>query len=173
MRSLTDAAKLDALMDALGSEVSRPARIYLTGGATAVLFAWRSSTVDVDLTLDPDHDEIYRAIARLKERLEINIELASPAHFIPELPGWQDRSQFIRQAGPLAFYHYDFYSQCLSKIERGHAKDVDDAREMLARGLVERQRLRELFEAIEPKLYRYPAINADKFRRAVDIALLS
>lgn len=172
MRPLTDAARLDALMDALGRAASQSARIYLTGGATAVLFAWRSSTVDVDLTLDPENDELYRAIPPLKERLGINIEIASPAHFIPALPGWQDRSAFIKQCGPLAFYHYDFYAQYLSKIERGHTKDVEDARQLLNRGLVEPERVRELFDAIEPQLYRYPAISPAKFRRALDAALL-
>ena len=38
---------------------------------------------------------------------------------------------------------------------------------MLARGLVERARLRELFDAIEPSLYRFPAIDPAAFRRAV------
>ena len=38
---------------------------------------------------------------------------------------------------------------------------------MLARGLVERARLHELFDAIEPSLYRFPAIDPAVFRRAV------
>ena len=42
---------------------------------------------------------------------------------------------------------------------------------MLASGLVKPARLRELFEAIEPELYRYPAIDPSVFRRKVDVAL--
>lgn len=38
---------------------------------------------------------------------------------------------------------------------------------MLRSGLVERQRLLALFEQIEPELYRYPAIDPARFRRAV------
>ena len=37
---------------------------------------------------------------------------------------------------------------------------------MLTRGLVESARLHELFEAIEPSLYRYPAVDPAAFRRA-------
>lgn len=170
MRPLTDAKRLDAFMDALAQAARHPARVYLTGGATAVLLEWRASTVDVDLTLDPDHDELYRAIATLKDSLGINVELASPAQFIPELPGWRERSVLIRQSGPLAFYHYDFYAQCLAKIERGHVKDVDDVRAMIGRGLVEPARLRQFFDGIAARLYRYPAINPEKFRRAVETA---
>jgi hypothetical protein len=57
------------------------------------------------------------------------------------------------------FHHYDFYSQCLAKIERGHRKDLVDVDSMLG-GLVEPRRLAALFEQIEPDLYRYPAIDA-------------
>ena len=42
---------------------------------------------------------------------------------------------------------------------------------MLGRGLVDPQRLRELFAQIEPELYRYPALDPASFRRAVEEAL--
>jgi hypothetical protein len=51
--------------------------------------------------------------------------------------------------------------------ERGHAQDLDDVREMVARGLVNREELRLRFAEIEPQLYRYPAIDAASFGRAV------
>jgi hypothetical protein len=56
-------------MRRLGRVARRPARVYLTGGATAVLEGWRASTIDVDLKLVPDDDELLRAIVDLKERL--------------------------------------------------------------------------------------------------------
>ena len=87
------------------------------------------------------------------------MEIASPAHFIPELPGWRERSLFIERMGSVSYYHYDPYSQALAKIERGHAKDLDDVAQLLARGLVEPQRLRELFEGIVSRLHRYPAVD--------------
>jgi hypothetical protein len=42
---------------------------------------------------------------------------------------------------------------------------------MIERGLVEPSRLAELYDAIEPQLYRYPAIDAAAFRRKVRAAL--
>jgi hypothetical protein len=155
-------------MRALGQAADRPARAYLTGGATAVLEGWRESTIDVDVVFHPESDALLRALPPLKEELELNVELASPAHFIPELPGWETRSPFVAQEGPLAFHHYDFYAQALAKLERGHRQDLSDVREMLARGRIERTRLVELFEAIEPVLYRYPAVDVTAFRRAVE-----
>jgi hypothetical protein len=168
MRQKVTAARLEEFMKALGSGVTDPARVYLVGGATAVLFGWRESTIDIDLKAIPDSDEILRNLPALKERLQVNIELASPDDFIPELPSWQERSRFIRQEGKLTFLHYDFYAQTLAKIERGHNVDLLDVREMIQSGLVEPNRLLEFFSQIEEKIYKYPALDLQKFRAAVE-----
>lgn len=168
MREKVTAARLEEFMKALASGVTEAARVYLVGGASAVLLGWRDSTIDVDLKLVPDNDEILRSLPSLKERLEINIELASPDDFIPPLPGWQERSRFIRQDGKLTFLHYDFYAQTLAKIERGHNVDLLDVRKMIQSGLVEPNRLLEFFSQIEEKIYKYPALDSQKFRAAVE-----
>lgn len=155
-------------MRALGNEAEGETRLYFTGGATAVLLGWRSSTVDVDIKMDPESDRLFRAIPQIKDRLEINVELAAPDQFIPALPGWQERSAFIGREGRLSFYHYDLYSQALSKIQRGHAQDLADVRQMLERGLIDREELLRRFEQIEPNLYRFPAIDPSAFRKAVE-----
>ncbi len=158
-------------MSELGREADKEGRLYFTGGATAVLLGWRTSTVDVDIKIEPESDRLYRAFPSLKDKLEINIELAAPDQFIPEVPGWQERSTFIDRQGRLSFYHYDFYAQALSKIQRGHAKDLIDVSEMIKRGLVDPQELRRRFDQIEPQLYKYPAIDPATFRRALEEAL--
>jgi hypothetical protein len=71
----------------------------------------------------------------------------------------------------VSFHHYDFYAQALAKIERGERKDLADVREMIARGRVDPARAWALFREIEPALYRYPAIDPARFRRAVAGAL--
>ncbi|HEX4622126.1 MAG TPA: DUF6036 family nucleotidyltransferase, partial [Myxococcaceae bacterium] len=126
MREPLDAERLKRFMKALGEATRAPVRVYLTGGATAVLLGWRMSTIDVDLKPVPESDALLRSLPGLKEALHVNVELAAPSDFIPELPGWQERSAFIGQEGALTFFYYDFYGQALSKIERGHAKDVGD-----------------------------------------------
>jgi hypothetical protein len=141
--------------------------VYLTGGATAVLIGWRSSTIDVDLKIVPEHDHLFRAISRIKETLQINIELACPADFIPVPPGWEERSPFIASDGHLFYHHFDLYAQALAKVERGHTQDVADVQEMVRRGLVQPVRVWQYFQAIEPDLYRFPAVDTRSFRRAV------
>lgn len=171
MRSLTDQTRLRRFMRELGEAAAAFGRVYFTGGASAVLLAWRPTTIDIDLRLEPDQDTVLRAIAGLKDALDINVELAAPSDFIPELPGWRDRSPFIAREGKLDFHHYDFYAQCLSKIERGHASDGADVASMISSGLVAPARLAELFAAIEPQLYRYPALDPADFRRRVAAAV--
>ncbi|MEO6192331.1 MAG: DUF6036 family nucleotidyltransferase [Thermoanaerobaculia bacterium] len=171
MRRPVDAERIRRFMRELGGEAERDLRLYFTGGATAVLIGWRSSTLDVDIKVEPESDRVSRAIPRVKEKLEINIELAAPDQFIPEVPGWEERSAFIAREGRLSFYHYDFYAQALSKIQRGHAQDRGDVRQMLERGLIDPQELRHRFEQIEPRLYKFPAINPTAFRSALAEAL--
>ena len=170
MRALADVARLDAFMQALG-RAGVEGRIYFAGGATAVLLGWRSSTIDADILVVPDTDEILRAIPALKESLQLNVELANPSQFIPELPGWRERSLFIARHGKLDFFHYDLYAQVLAKILRGQAKDLLDVQEMLDRALVEPGKAWELFEAIEGRLFRHPNIDAPSFRKTVAAVL--
>lgn len=168
MRELADTARIERFMRALGSAARAEGHVYLTGGATAVLHGWRESTVDVDLKLVPEQDDVLRELPRLKEDLDLNIELAAPSDFIPVPEGWEGRSPQIGREGRLTFHHFDLVAQALAKVERGHDQDLEDVRTMIERGLVDPADVRAMFESIEPELYRFPAVDAASFRRAVE-----
>ena len=155
-------------MAALGRAASSDGICYLIGGASAVLLGWRDTTIDVDIELDPEQDELLRALPAIKEELRLNVELASPRHFLPVPAGWQERSPSLGREGRLTFKHFDLYSQALAKIERGHSRDLEDVDAMLERGLVELGALRRYFDEIEPQLYRFPAIDPADYRRRVE-----
>ena len=167
MRAETDLAKLKSFMLALGEQVRGGGRIYLTGGATAVLHGWRPMTIDIDLKPDPEPLGLFEALAILKDQLDINVELASPDQFIPAVPGWRERSLFIARHGLVEFFHYDPYGQALSKLQRRHERDLRDVRSMLRAKLISRDRLREMFTLIKPQLIRYPAVDPASFEAAV------
>ena len=169
-RGSSDAAKVRELMRHLGEEARGPGRIYLVGGASAVIVGWRETTVDVDLKLDPEPPGVFEAIARAKDALDINVELAAPDEFIPALPDWHSRSPFIARHGSVGFFHYDFYAQALAKIERGHDLDRRDVVAMHDLGLIDPDRLAEFLDSIEPGLLRYPAIDPPGFRTKVEAA---
>lgn len=168
MRELADEAHIERFMRALGRVAEAEGRVYLTGGATAVLNGWRASTIDVDIKIIPDRDELLRAIPRLKEELNLNVELAAPSDFIPLPDGWEERSPLIRREGKISFHHFDPVAQALAKAERGHEQDLLDVKEMIASGLVDPADARAQFELIEPELYRFPAIDPASFRRSVE-----
>jgi hypothetical protein len=167
MRELTNKEKILEFMRSFGRKARAESHVYFTGGTTAVLMGWRESTIDIDLRFDPELDELFRAIPLLKEQLQINVELAAPSDFIPQLPGWRDRSLYIGREGKVSFFHYDLYSQALAKIERSHDQDLRDVVAMFRDNLVDRQKLLELFHKIESDLYKYPAIDPSTFAEAV------
>ncbi|HSA57260.1 MAG TPA: DUF6036 family nucleotidyltransferase [Gemmatimonadaceae bacterium] len=173
MREVATRERIEAFLTALAREAPADTDIYLVGGTSAVLIGWRESTMDIDLVMRPESDALLRAIPDLKERLQVNVELAAPDHFIPVPPGWEARSPIVRRLGHVTVRHYDFTAQALSKIERGHTRDLADVREMLARGIVTAEQLRSQFAQIEPQLYRYPAVDPGSFRRALDALLAS
>jgi hypothetical protein len=171
VRAEANAERIRRFMTAFGSLARGPGNVYFTGGATAVLLGWRQTTIDVDLKLDPEPPGAFEALARLKDELDLNVELASPDDFLPPLPGWRERSLFVDRCGSVSFFHYDPRAQALAKIERGHAQDAIDVRSMLERGLVARAQLREALASIEPDLLRYPAVDRDALRRKLETAL--
>jgi hypothetical protein len=68
VRELTDADRLRAFMEALGRDVRAETRVYFTGGACAVLLGWRATTIDADIKVVPDRDEVFRSLPALKGR---------------------------------------------------------------------------------------------------------
>lgn len=158
-------------MRALGRAVRQEQVVYLVGGATAVLNGWRESTIDVDIALAGNTDEILRALPSIKEELELNVELASPGEFVPLPSGWEERAISIGTEGALAFLHFDPYSQALAKLERAHAHDLLDVASMIEAGLVDRSLLAACFDEIERDLYRFPAVDPGAFRARVRSAV--
>jgi hypothetical protein len=167
VRELADAERVRRFMRAFGGAASRSGICYLAGGSTAVLLVWRRTTVAVDIALEPEQDDALRALPGIKDELAINVELVSPADFMPLPEGWRDRSPFVAQEGLLVFRSFDLLSQALEKLERAHARDLGDVQAMLDAGLVERDELLRAYDAIEGELWRFPAIDPGAFRSRV------
>ncbi len=163
MRSEVDELKLKEFMSEIDRRATSKGTLFLTGGATALLLGVRNQTIDIDIKLDPEPGGIFEAISDLKNSLDVNVELASPDHFIPVLPGWRDRSVHISTGRNVEFRHYDFYSQALAKIERGYDRDLHDVRAMFNLNLLDSAELLRLSEAIKPQLIKYPAIDVEDF----------
>src|SRR5437016_9860905 len=168
MRRKVSLATLQQFMQELAGAARGRGNVYFTGGATALLLGFRQQTIDIDLKLDPEPEGVFEAIASLKNRLDVNVELASPDDFIPAAADWRERSRHIGSIGRLQFFHYDFALQALSKLERGYAQDLEDVASFVDRGYVTIDDLRNLFERIKPKLLRYPALDPAQFEKKVE-----
>ena len=168
MRSPVDVTKLEAFMKEIGLLAKGPGKVYFTGGSTALMLGLREQTIDIDLKLDPEPLAIFEGIGRLKEKLSVSVELAAPDQFLPALTGWRERSIFIDRRGLVDFFHYDLYSQVLSKVLRGQGTDLADAKGFFYYGKLDAAFLGKLFRQVVPEMKRYPAIDVDSFRRNLD-----
>ena len=120
--------------------------------------------------LHSDDEAVFRDIQRIKERDHVNVELARPEHFVPPLAGAADRHVFIATFGAVSFFHYDPYSQLLSKVVRGFRRDIEDAQRFVASGMVEVVRFRELVAAIPETAYaKYPALSRKAVGEVVNL----
>ncbi len=145
----------------------RTYRLFLVGGGTAVYLGWRRASIDVDFFTE--QDGLFRNIQEIKERLNVNVELARPEDFVPPLADSEDRHVFIDRVGPISLYHYDPYAQLLSKVVRGFARDMDDAREFIKSGMVDAHEFRTLVRAIPDSAYaKYPRLSRRGVEGAVD-----
>ncbi|HEX4824114.1 MAG TPA: DUF6036 family nucleotidyltransferase [Candidatus Polarisedimenticolaceae bacterium] len=147
-------------------------RVFVVGGGTAILLGWRPSTFDLDLYARDER--VFRDIQGIKERLDINVEFARPEDFVPPLSGSDDRHLFVERVGRVELYHYDPYAQLLSKVSRGFAQDLDDARRFVTSGMVDPERFRALVAAIPDKTFaKYPALSKSILLRSVERFLAS
>jgi hypothetical protein len=150
-----DRARIDHFLRELGRAYRDPARLYLVGGTTVVYEGLRRTTAGIDLGIDVDpahHGDLMRAIARLKDQLNVNVEEASPGDFIPLPSGWRERSPCVGRFGQVDVFHFDLVSTSLSKLGRGYEQDLADVRSLIAAGMVSVEDLQAAWQEIAPRL---------------------
>ena len=151
MRAPADRERLDAFLRALGASGRSPIRLYLVGGAVMVDLGLRQATLDVDYVARGEASalrELERALPKLKDELDINVEPASPADFMPIPDGVLDQSAYVRSYGQLAVYHYHYPSLTLAKIARGAERDLVDVELLVRHGIVSWPEVEQMWERI-------------------------
>ena len=166
-RKIITKETLQSFMKSIGKMLKKRATLYLTGGSTAILYGFREGTIDIDIA--GDMDELFSYIPKIKERLQINIEMAKPTDFVPSLPGEENRHITIGTFGKVTFMHFDPYAQVFSKIVRGHETDIADAKALVAAKLVEAKKLCEMVKKLpDDHFARYPRLNQPAIEAAVE-----
>jgi hypothetical protein len=123
VRERTDKERLRRFLDALGRRLRRPVRFYLVGGSVMIDLGLRATTLHVDYVADADDPtglaDLEQQIRVLKNELDINVEPASPADFLPIPGSVLGRSRYGGRHGRLDVYYYHLPSLILSKAARG------------------------------------------------------
>jgi len=153
LRQGVNRERISLLLREVGQRYHQPARLHLVGGTSLVFEGYRELTLDVDLTIEvsvDDHSQLVRTLQEIMLALDINIEEASPGDFIPLPAGYAERHEFIGRFGQVDVFHFDWYSNALSKIERGRQQDLKDVVAMLQHERIEWSRLDSMFHEILP-----------------------
>lgn len=177
MRQDVDLQSIERFLQELGRMVYTSGRIYLSDGTAMVHGQVRgvgASTADIDLKLDvADENEVESAIRQLKTRLGINVELASPADFIPLPVAWERMSKFVGRYGSLDVFYFDYVTLALAKIDRASARDIVDVELLAQNGLIQQTELEAALNEILPQLGhgRYFNIDPQVFEQKVRVVI--
>jgi hypothetical protein len=96
MRQRVGQQEIELFLVRLG-RTRQPGRLYLVGGAALVHRSIRpGQTLDIDIQITVDPANLTAQVAQLKQQLNMNIEFASPADFLPLPAQWEIRSRFLK-----------------------------------------------------------------------------
>lgn len=135
----------------------QPGRLYITGGAALVHKGIRpGQTLDIDIQITIDPANLTTQIAQLKQKMNINIEFASPGDFIPLPTQWEARSEFVKRYNQVDVFYFDWYSIALSKMQRANRQDVVDVQLLIRQGIVDVTELDRLCQDVLSKIGKPP-----------------
>jgi hypothetical protein len=177
MRSSVDKTAIESFLRELGRTFHKPGRLYLVGGAALVHAGVRPGfTVDIDVQVGGTNEgELIVAIQRLIQQMQINIEFASPADFMPLPSDWEMHAQYVGRYGEIDVFYFDFYSIALSKIERGNSRDIADVRLLVQQKIIILDELDVAYQEVLAQLGqgRYPKVTPQRFsERYLDVRKL-
>ena len=162
-----DKAVIESFLQQLGKTFRKPARLYLVGGAALVHMGVRSGfTQDIDVQVSgASEGDLIVAIQRMIERMQINVEFASPVDFIPLPRQWEAHARFVGRYGMIDVFYFDFYSIALSKMERSNSRDIADVQLLVQQGIITLDELDNAYQEVLAQLGkgRYPRITPKRF----------
>lgn len=167
MRSSVDKMAIESFLRELSRTFRKPGRLYLVGGAALVHAGVRPGfTVDIDVQVGGKNEgELIVAIQRLIQQMQINVEFASPADFMPLPSDWEMHAQYVGRYGEIDVFYFDFYSIALSKIERGNSRDIADVRLLVQQKVIALDELDIAYQEVLAQLGqgRYPKLTPQRF----------
>jgi len=100
----------------------------------------RGATLAIGYVVNADNPsalaEFEQLVRALKNELDVNVEPASPADFLPIPRSVMEQSRYVRRHGRLDVYYYHLPSLVLAKAARGFEQDLADAERLIRAGEV-------------------------------------
>jgi hypothetical protein len=121
MRPAVDKAAIESFLQQLGRTFLKPARLYLVGGAALVHLGVRPGfTQDIDIQVgEVNEGELIVAIQRLIQQMQVNVEFASPADFMPLPSQWETHARFIGRYGKIDVFYKEAKGRMTRRGEGG------------------------------------------------------
>src|SRR5260370_13246226 len=158
----------ESFLQTVGKIFRNLARLYLVGGAALVHMGVRSGfTEDIDVQVSgASEGDLIVAIQRMIERMQVNVEFASPVDFIPLPKQWESHARFVARYSTIAVFYFDFYTIALSKMERGNNRDIEDVKLLVQQGIIALDELDSAYQEVLAQLGkgRYPRITPKRFK---------
>jgi hypothetical protein len=137
------------------------------GGAALVHAGVRPGfTVDIGVQVGGKNEgELIVAIQRLIQQMQINVEFASPADFMPLPSDWEMHAQYVGRYGEIDVFYFDFYSIALSKIERGNSRDIADVKLLVQQKIISLDELDIAYQEVLAQLGQgqFPKLTPQRF----------
>jgi hypothetical protein len=167
MQPSVDKTAIESFLQQLGRTIRKPGRLYLVGGAALVHAGIRPGfTEEIDIQVSGANEgELIVAIQKLIQQMQINVEFASPADFMPLPSEWKMHAHYVGRYGEVDVFYFDFYSIALSKIERGNNRDIADVKLLVQQGIINLDELDTAYREVLAQLGkgRYPRITPQRF----------
>lgn len=167
IRPAVDKTAVESFLQQLGRSFHKPGRLYLVGSAALVHAGIRPGfTLDIDVQVGGANEgELIVAIQCLIQQMQVNVEFASPADFIPLPSQWESHAQYVGRYGEIEVFYFDFYSIALSKIERGNDRDIRDVKLLIEQRIILLDELDATYQETLSQLGqgRYPRITPERF----------
>jgi len=162
-----DKRVIEAFLQQLGRTFRKPGRLYLVGSAALIHAGLRPGfTQGIDIQVSGANEaELIVDVQRLIQQMQINVEFASPADFIPLPSGWEMHAQYVGRYGEVDVFYFDFYSIALSKIERGNTRDIEDVKLLVQQGIIKLDELDRAYQEVLAQLGKgkYPRVTPQRF----------
>lgn len=168
MRPSVDKSTIEQFLRTFGQNYRKAGRLYLAGGA-ALVHAGIRSGVTLDIDVQVVSGDMLQVIDQMKQKLNINIKIASPKDFMPVPNQWEAMSQYVGRYGQTEVFYFDFYSIALSKIDRANTRDLQDVQLLVQRGIITLHELDIAFQDVLAQAQtsqgraRYPRFDPNVF----------